>query len=240
MELYNSIIGKIPGYVDGIEAKHYDFSASGTWPETEGFEMVMMKDAAYELGGNGKPAVNFTCVTSSSSLVDRDEILLYGPDFKDIKGDVSYARIALVLTEDFASINGDDSEKTLRSIQDIDFTKYHVYPKGFMIRTSSESNREQVRVSKEALATGISFEKIGNSFIKHYKENPSVKAVKLIFITDGAANYPELVKTAKNVHDITMTLSKILEGMPTDCGSCNLKPICDEVEGMKELHFGKK
>ena len=26
--------------------------------------------------------------------------------------------------------------------------------------------------------------------------------------------------------------------MPTDCGSCSLKPICDEVEGMKELHFG--
>lgn len=40
--------------------------------------------------------------------------------------------------------------------------------------------------------------------------------------------------------DITMTLSKILEGMPTDCGACNLKPICDEVEGMKELHFGKE
>ena len=37
-----------------------------------------------------------------------------------------------------------------------------------------------------------------------------------------------------------MSLSKILEGMPTDCGSCNLKAICDEVEGMRELHFGKE
>ena len=42
----------------------------------------------------------------------------------------------------------------------------------------------------------------------------------------------------KTVRDITMSLSKILEGMPTDCGSCNLKPICGEVEGMRELHFG--
>lgn len=25
-----------------------------------------------------------------------------------------------------------------------------------------------------------------------------------------------------------------------DCGSCALKSICDEVEGMKELHFGKE
>ena len=45
---------------------------------------------------------------------------------------------------------------------------------------------------------------------------------------------------AKKVHEITMTLSKILEGMPTDCSLCSLKPICDEVEGMKELHFGKE
>jgi hypothetical protein len=22
-----------------------------------------------------------------------------------------------------------------------------------------------------------------------------------------------------------------------DCNACNLKPICDEVEGLKELHF---
>jgi hypothetical protein len=28
--------------------------------------------------------------------------------------------------------------------------------------------------------------------------------------------------------------------MPTDCSACRLKPICDEVEGMKELHFGQK
>ena len=37
-----------------------------------------------------------------------------------------------------------------------------------------------------------------------------------------------------------MTLSKILEGMATDCHSCSLREICDEVEGLKELHFGKE
>jgi hypothetical protein len=47
-------------------------------------------------------------------------------------------------------------------------------------------------------------------------------------------------KDAKKVRDITKTLSKILEGMSTDCHTCNLKEICDEVEGLKELHFGKE
>ncbi|MCF0140972.1 MAG: carbon monoxide dehydrogenase, partial [Mogibacterium sp.] len=62
----------------------------------------------------------------------------------------------------------------------------------------------------------------------------------LIFITAEDADYKELIASAKKVSDITRTLSKILEGMPTDCHSCSLKDICDEVEGMKELHFGKK
>ena len=54
------------------------------------------------------------------------------------------------------------------------------------------------------------------------------------------ADYAALTRNAKTVKDITMSLTKILEGMPTDCGSCNLKAICDEVEGMRELHFGKE
>ena len=54
------------------------------------------------------------------------------------------------------------------------------------------------------------------------------------------ADYAALVKEAKTAKDITLSLTKILEGMPTDCGSCSLKSICDEVEGMRELHFGKE
>lgn len=65
-------------------------------------------------------------------------------------------------------------------------------------------------------------------------------AVKLIFVTAPDADFKALQAAAKTTKDITLTLAKILEGMPTDCGSCNLKPICDEVEGMKELHFGKE
>ena len=56
---------------------------------------------------------------------------------------------------------------------------------------------------------------------------------------DLFCDYEALRKDAAKVHDITMTFSKILEGMPTDCSMCSLKPICDEVEGMREMHFGK-
>ena len=77
-------------------------------------------------------------------------------------------------------------------------------------------------------------------FIRQYKKNPNILNVRMIFITAPDADYAQAKKLAKNTRDITMSLTKILEGMPTDCGSCSLKPICDEVEGMKELHFGKE
>ena len=62
----------------------------------------------------------------------------------------------------------------------------------------------------------------------------------MIFITTDDADYAGMRADAKKTRDITMTLSKILEGMATDCHSCSLREICDEVEGLKELHFGKE
>ena len=141
---------------------------------------------------------------------------------------------------DIESDDEEDTEQAFRAIQDMDFIKYHVFPRGYMIRTSSESSREQVRISRDALKSGMSFRRIGADFIRQYKRNPHILAVKLLFITAPDANYDGLAKSAKTVKDITMSLTKILEGMPTDCGSCNLKAICDEVEGMRELHFGKE
>lgn len=240
MELYNSIIEQA-GRLGGASApKRYAYDPAKAWPDTGEFELVMLRDAAFELGGGSRSAVNFTCVTTSPKLIDRDEILVYGPDLGEIRGDADYARITLLRVGDIESDDEDDTEQAFRAIQDMDFVKYHVFPKGYMIRTSSESSREQVRLSKEAVRGGICFERVGGDFIRQYKKNPNILNVRMLFITAPDADYAAAAKLAKNVKDITMSLTKILEGMPTDCGSCQLKPICDEVEGMKELHFGKE
>ena len=239
MELYNSIIRSINEMTGHTGVKRYAWSASEAWNDAGAFELVMARDAACELGGDGKPAVNFTCVTNSPELVSQDEILLYGPELRELPPAAPYARVTLLRVGDIES-DEDDTEQAFRAIQNMDFVKYRVFPKGFMIRTSSENHREQVRISREAVKNGISFEKIGNAFINKYKQDENVLAVKMIFITAADADYDALIKTATQVNKITLSLTKILEGMPTDCSNCQLKPICDEVEGMKELHFGKE
>lgn len=60
----------------------------------------------------------------------------------------------------------------------------------------------------------------------------------MLFLTGPGYDYPGLLEIAKKASAVTGTLTTILEGLPTDCSVCSLKGICDEVDGMKELHFG--
>ena len=235
MELYRSIITATRARLDGVAPRQWDYDPAKAWRDTGESELVMLRDAAFELGGSGCPSANFTCVTSDEALVPKDEVLLYGKDLPELKGDVSFARLAFLLTDDL----GGDDEAIYQAIRDMEFVKYHVFPEGYMVRISSESNREQVRLSKTAVGRGIDFRAVGSAYIKGYHKNPHVKRVQIVFITDNAV-VSELAKTAKKVDDITRTLTHILEGIPTDCGSCSLKPICDEVEGMREMHFGMR
>ena len=238
MELYNELIRETEGLLAGRPFRRWDYEPQQAWEDTGESELVLLRDAAYELGGSGKPAVHFTCVTTSPALVEKDEVLLWGPDLRELKRDSPYARIALLRVGDIESDDGDDTV-AYNAIKDMEFVRYHVFTKGYMLRFSAESGREQVRLSKRALRDGISFRQVGCDFIRLYRENSTVLAVKLIFITAPEGPYEALAACARRSTEITRTLCTILDGLPMDCSACHLKPVCDEVEGMRELHFGR-
>ena len=234
MELYNSLIGETKALFENLPKKVWDYNPRGAWASNDSSELVLQKDAAYELGASGKGSANYVLFTSSGELVEKDQVILCGKDLREIKGDCDFARIVLLRI----GVLDDDDEAVYRTLRDIEFAKYHVYPQGYMVRISPESYREQVRVSREAVRKGISFQALGNSYITEYKKNPNVINATVIFLTDPSADYAAFKALAKKSADVTGTLTHIFEGLPTDCSVCALKDICDEVEGMKELHFG--
>ena len=234
MELYNSLINDTRAQLEGLSAKVWDYSPADCWRDVGSSELVLQRDAAYEMGAMGKGSANYVLFTSSNELVNKDQVILYGPDMGQIKGDCDFARIVLLRV----GVLDDDDEAVYRTLKDIEFAKYHVYPEGYMVRMSPESSREQVRVSKKALGKGISFRSVGASYVAEYKKDANVLNATVIFITDPKADYAALQAAAKKASAVTGTLTHILEGLPTDCSICALKDICDEVEGMKELHFG--
>ena len=234
MELYNSLIKNTEDLLANGNAVSWSYDPSNIWKDLGSNELVLQKDAAFELGARGKGSANYVLFTSNPEYVSEDEIMLYGPDICDVGGDCDFARIVILRV---GVLEGDD-ETVYRTLKDIEFAKYHVYPEGYMVRMSPESFREQIRVSKDAVRKGISFRQIGNSYLKAYKKDPNVISAKIIFVTAPGFDYPEMQKIAKKSADITSTMTHIFEGFSTDCSVCALKDICDEVEGMKELHFG--
>ena len=232
MEIFNSCISELEKTLSAAPVRRWDYDPGQCWETTDRSELIMLREAAFELGGSGKPALSYHCFTTDERLVPGDGVRLYGPDICELKADSPFARIVLISTQ---YVGEDDA--AYRALQDIEFNRYHVFPKGYMVRALSEDRREQVRISRGAVKAGISFRTVGNDYIREYKKDPNVRSVQVLFVTDPSVDHAALKKTGKTASDIARSLNTILEGLPTDCDSCGLREICDEVEGMRELHF---
>lgn len=224
MKFFDSLISETEKLISAFEKK--EFSKGSSWYDAGQNQIIMRRDTAFELEGFG-----FNLVTSSDVS---DGIILVGDNLGEIRDNRRFARITVVQIDDTG-----DEQKEYNLIKKIDYVKYHTFPDGYMIRSTSRSHKEAVRVSKDAVKNGIDFCKIGSLLIEKYKEIPAVKGVKVIFITNPDADYSEAEKLAEKNYAIAETLNHVMNNINFDCDTCNLKAICDEVEGMKELHFGK-
>ena len=224
MRFFDKQISEFEAEIEGREKTVFPFS-DNMWEDVGRNEIVMQKEAAYELQGTG-----FELFTSNK--IGADEVIVIGDDLRNIKENISFARVSLV---ELDSIQ--DEQSAHDTVRKIEYIKYHYFPKGYMVRTNSMSNAENVRVSKKAMKDKISFEAVGNLLISKYKENPAVKAVKVFFITDKTVNFPTIAAIAEKSSEITEALDHVIRDLNLDCNVCKLKAICDEVEGMKELHF---
>lgn len=224
MEFFSALINEFSAMTDGLAKKRSPYNENNCWNDIGYNEVILRRDTAYEMSGTG-----FNLITSKPVECG---VTVIGDGLDGITESRSFARVSLVQLED-----NDDEQAIYNLIRKVEYVKYHYFPEGYMMRTASRSHKEAVRVSKKALRGGISFENAGNLLIKKYMEIPAVKAVNVVFITDKRADYNKLESLALKGNGITEALNHIMNSVKFDCDSCNLKPICDEVEGMKELHF---
>lgn len=142
MRLYNEIIHDILTSLEKQDKHILPVGAaadpvSRDWQDAGKAMMILQPDMAYELGGHNLPAVGNTLVTTEEGFVAGDEIVLIGKDLPDIAEDTPYARIALVRVAEDSIGTGDQLYNT---IQNIGYFRYHIYPKGFMLRVSSSND----------------------------------------------------------------------------------------------------
>lgn len=235
LDLYDKLIEQLLSSVAVDSAKRWGFDSSQICKKCSGSPLILSKDAAYELGGSALPAIGSTLFSTDSQI--SDSVILFGKDIFELNRDTAYARVSLVsLNEDKLT----DFDVLYKQLKEIEFVKYRIFPDGCMIRLSPESSREQVRISKNAVREGLSFKNIGFGYIDEYKKDPAVKAATVIFVTEPRHDYKKLSAISTKAYAITQSLNKIFEGLEISCDTCNLKPICDEVEGLRKLHFNKE
>ena len=227
MKFFDKLIDDFHQLCDGLNFDSRKFSADNIAPCDDHLQIIMQRDTAFELDGIGLELV-------TTEPVD-DAVVVIGDDLHNLNGNTKLARVSVV------SIDNSIDEKNVHGvIKKIEYEKYKFYPTGYMMRASTGDKIEKVRVSKSAIRDGISFYSIGNLYIEKLKLNPKVRGVKVYFITEKSFDYSALQGLMKKNSDIVKTLDHVMSNVNFDCDSCNLKPICDEVEGLRELHFNDK
>ncbi len=95
-------------------------------------------------------------------LPQADRLLLCEPDLPGLQADSPYARLTVLHVD---ARDWQDDQQAYRLLRRIESTRYHVYPRGFMMRISTSAGREPVRVSRRALQDGLDFAKAGQLFV---------------------------------------------------------------------------
>lgn len=235
MKIYDETIRKIQALLKEKKSRALAVGDIG-WPEVSDRSMILRSDMAYELGGEGLPAIGCTLITADKTLVPGDAVTLLGRDLPEIQRDVPYARIALVRV---AADTLGEGQALYQAVRTLEYTRYHFYPEGFMMRVSASRQKETVRIGKDALEKGLDFTKTGNRMISAFHRNVSVEAVHIYYVTQEEYDYRALENYAREAEGITKAIDHIFKGAIMDCGACGLQKICDEVEGLKELHFAR-
>lgn len=233
MKLYDNIIEQVQTLLNSSQPKEIPYR-DVTWSDVSDRSMILRSDMAYELGSNALPGIGLTIVTANKELVPDNGIKLIGKDLGEIKGDAPYARIAICRVDEDTLGEGQALYSTIR---DFEHVRYHFYPEGFMMRISASRNKESVRVGKTAVQNGIDFGITGSKMIDAFLTKKQVEAVQLYYVTSDDFDYDALAKCAKESEKITQTIDHILKNVIMDCDACSLQKVCDEVEGLRELHF---
>lgn len=234
MKLYDEQIKKADSLLCERAVNSFFFSEKDKAIEGNKSDILFRSETAFELGGRGLPSV--CCVMFTSEKNVKDEICICGRDLPLIKGDCPFGHIITV------GLSDDVPEEDFRfeELKDIEFSLYRIYPKGYNVSISPLSERELVRVGKKAIEGGLSFKSIGCNYIDEFKKHPLVKSVKVTFITDECFDYKALSVLSGKTRSITKAVTTQFVNQELDCASCSMKEICDEVEGLKMLHFKNK
>ncbi len=225
MKLYNNLINDIKCSLKTAKP----LSSNKVLNTSDKSSVIFLSDTAFELGGSQKPCVSSLAV--SNDLNFSNSVYLSGSDLDKIKSDSPFGKFVFIQIENF-----ENEQDTFNKIKELESLRYRLNVDGFMTRASALNMREQIRVCKKTISSGITFGDYGNALLREYLKFSYVKSAEIYFVT-ASDDFETLNGVAKRISQTTSALNHIFDNVMFDCSTCNLKEICDEVDGLKELHL---
>jgi CO dehydrogenase/acetyl-CoA synthase beta subunit len=140
-----------------------------------------------------------------------------------------FSKVVLAAVEGFTEDNAYDLHK------DLDFLRYSIDLKGFMMRSVSQYMREWCRISTAAIRDGFSIRILGSELIRLFHTKPFVMAVEVIYLTSSPDDVVRLRQITSPAERIISAMNKMAVEMDFECGSCDYQDVCDEADGLKDM-----
>lgn len=234
MQLLESLISEVKEFMDrkraGVGLSEYMASDVLSWPKAGPRDIVLKSDTAVELGNPKDESISFLLWTGDSSTIKDGRISLVGPDISETpSSDLPFGKVIL------ARVAGFDEENCYDHFREMDFLRYDLSLKGYMMRAVSQYMREWSRVSREAVEKGFSFQILGSALLKNLKALDYVSEAEVIFVTSSPEDVRELKKPADRFMKYINAMTKMTEEMDFDCESCEYQEVCNEAEELQGM-----
>jgi len=207
------------------------FDSELAWPRGRPGDIILSSDTVIELGHPQTESLAFLMWTDSPDKVSDGGITVIGPELSELaSGKAPLGKITLIGGHGFTEDNA------YERFQEMDMVRTRLSLQGHMLRAVPQQNREWSRISKDALKKGFSLKMLGNELIREYRKLEYVDAVEVIYLTTSAEDIQRLRPTGEKVSQIVRAMNKIFDNLELDCAACDYSDVCDEVEGLRDMH----
>lgn len=212
------------------KSRVYSFDVRKTWPRSER-QIILNNETAIELGHPSTESLAFLLWTESVGKINDNQITIVGPDIDRINEErIPFGKIVLV------KIHGFENDNAYKRFEQMDHLKFRSELDGYMLRSVPQDLKEWSRVSKKALKSGLSLRIMGNELIRDLKKLDFVDEAEIVFITSSKEDIRRFKPIAETTGKAIQAMNKMFVDLEYDCEHCGFKDVCNEIEGMKEMH----
>lgn len=223
-EQLKDVADLVEGWRSAGSLRELDPASRAPWPL--GRSLVLEEDAALEIGNPRIASVSMLLWREEAGA--RDSLVsLVGPDITEAREPgIPFAQV-LTVSGRFA-----DEYDSYRDLRD---AVYDTRLEGMSVRTMPSRQTVWCKVSRDAVASGLSFADLGGAYIRALQQVEGVTAAEALFVTSTAADVNRLAPAASGVQRLIEAMMKMYQEQNFDCETCEYQDVCDTVMDLKKI-----